>query len=36
MLTPSPKISANLSLFDQMTDVEQKTMLAAPEALQSD
>jgi len=30
------KVSANVSVFDQMTDDEQKTMLAALEALKGD
>jgi hypothetical protein len=29
-------ISANVSVFDEMTDDEQKTMLAALEALRDD
>ena len=30
---PEQTVSANVSVFDQMTDDEQKTMLAALEAL---
>jgi hypothetical protein len=33
---PEQTVSANLSVFDQMTDDEQKTMLAALEALKGD
>ena len=33
---PEQTVSANVSVFDQMTDDEQKTMLAALEALKGD
>jgi hypothetical protein len=33
---PEQAVSANVSVFDQMTDDEQKTMLAAPKALKGD
>jgi hypothetical protein len=33
---PEQTVSANVSVFDQLTDAEQKTMLAALEALRRD
>jgi hypothetical protein len=33
---PEQTVSANVSVFDQMTDAEQRTMLAALEALRRD